>query len=221
MSSRTRTTLVATAPDGTEVTEETSGGYTVAGLIQNESGQWFIARHGFSYDSVRSRTSMLYGRGYYRTWHMADLIEVTAPILREYFGTHNVSITSVWWPPVWENLTEAALRGILCDGLRATPSDVDGAILVARDRQGRTGHAGVQVAEGIAEVSYGNDGTFSVKLPDGTSGWKPVKGSRPAGKQALRALAREGVTAIEVRGPGGRTADFQMTEIVKSLNARS
>ena len=219
MRGRTRKTLVATAPDGTEVTEQTSGGYTVAGLIQHEGGQWFIARHGSSWDSVRSRTSALYGRGYYKAWHVADLIEVTAPIVREYFGTHNVSITATWREAIYTGLTETALRGIVCDGLRVFPRHVDGVILTAREHPG-TWDAGIQAAGGIAAIRY-EDGTVSLELRGIKAGWQNVSGSRPAGRASLRDLACEGVTAVEVRGPGGRTANFQMPEIIKSMNARN
>lgn len=94
--SGTKRTLVALAPDGTEVTQQTSGNYSVAGLIQRESGSWFIAAHGNSWASVKSRTSAMYGRGCYRQMHVADLREVTAPVVREYFGTHNVTVISLF-----------------------------------------------------------------------------------------------------------------------------
>ena len=217
MSSRTRKTLVATAPDGTEATEQTSGGYTVAGLIQSTSGQWFIARHGNSWDSVKNRTSALYHRGYYKAMHVSDLIEVTAPVVREYFGTHAVSVTSVYRPGSYEKLTEKALRDILL-WAGATSSHVDSAILVAMDRPGKKGHAGVQASHGIVGISYDEDGSYGLNLH--RSGWEPAGGSRPAGCHALRQMAREGVTAFEVRGPGGRTADFQAPEVLKSMNAR-
>jgi hypothetical protein len=40
-----------------------------------------------------------------------------------------------------------------------------------------------------------------------------------AGRQALRALAADGVTSVEIRGDG-HVVEFQMAEILKSMNAR-
>jgi hypothetical protein len=70
-------------------------------------------------------------------------------------------------------------------------------------------------------LAYGEDGTFTVTADTHVKqGWGPVGGTRPAGRCALRELAAEGVTAVEVRGPGRRTAEFQVAEILKSMNAR-
>lgn len=49
------------------------------------------------------------------------------------------------------------------------------------------------------------------------SGWE--EGSWLAGRSSLRCWAKEGVTAVAVHR-AGRVADFQMTEIVKSLDSR-
>jgi hypothetical protein len=153
MSSRSPRVLVVIAPDGTEVTERTSGSYTVAGIVQNEDGSWWIAAHGNSWDSVKSRTSMRYGRGSYKQMHVAELRERTAPVLRDYFGTHAVRVIS-WYHP--------------------------------------------------------------------DKGWTTE--TRCADATSLRQLHRDGCTAVEIQILGrthdGKAADFQMTEIIKSLNER-
>lgn len=221
-STRTRKTLVATAPDGTEVTEQTAGGYTVAGLIQRTDGTWVIAAHGHSEKSVKSRTSMLYGRGYYKAFHVTALIEVTAPVLREYFGTHAIGIDQVFRTGSYTGLSEEALRAIL-------------------DRECATRYHGDAIREAVEQgttvVSTINDGPATIRHEDGTFSME-VKGGwyytwqgeadytvidhplLAAGRSVLRQIARDGWTAISVRH-GDRTADFQVSEILKSLNARS
>lgn len=141
-------TLVATAPDGTEVTRKTSGKYDTAGLIQRRDGTWFIAAWGWSWDSVYNRTHIRYNRGDYLAMHISALVEQTAPVLREYCGTHDVYILACYTPG----------KGWV------------------RERQG-------------------------------------------APRPWLRRLAREGVTAVSVSREG-READFQMAEIIRSMNAR-
>lgn len=151
MSGRTRRTMVITAPDGTEVTEVTAGGYTVAGVIRNDHGQWHIAAHGYSLDSVYNRTHALYNKGSYQAMYVGDLIEKTAPVISKYFGTHDLHLSQIFIP-------------------------------------GRN--------------------------------W--VKDGGYAGCSRLRNLAKElNVTAVSVRDGSGRTANFQMTEILASMNARA
>jgi hypothetical protein len=90
------------------------------------------------------------------------------------------------------------------------------------DYPGEKHHASVHTPRGHMSLACGEDGTFSITADTHVKqGWEPVGGTRPAGRSALRELAREGVTAIEVQGPTGRTSDFQVPEILKSLNARS
>jgi hypothetical protein len=75
----------------------------------------------------------------------------------------------------------------------------------------------------IAEYFGGDHRLKIVSVFRPETGWETVNWH--AGRSLLRHLDREGVTAIAVSGPYdgqsyGRTADFQMTEIVKSLNSR-
>ena len=149
MSSRTRRTLVVTAPDGTEVTEQTSGGYDTAGIVQGADGTWRLVAHGWSHASVYDRTHARYNRGDNRAMHVGDLVEQTAPIVREYFGTHDVYISQMFTP---------------------------------------------------------------------ANGWMTGL-RRKAGRSDLRQLQRDGITSVAIKH-GGRTADFAMDELVKSMNAR-
>lgn len=156
MGSRASRTLVATAPDGTEVTRETSGSYDTAGLLQAADGHWLIAAHGWSRNSVYNRTHARYNRGSYQAMHVSDLVEQTAPVIREYFGTHAVRITSYFCGGQWRD---------------------------------------VLAADGSSRCFLGG------------------------GRAALRSLARDGIEAVMVSA-NGRSADFQMTVLVKSMNAR-
>ena len=65
MTSTTTQTLVATAPDGVEVTYRTRAEYHYAGLIRGSDGQWFLGAKGWSQESVRSRTHTLAGYATY------------------------------------------------------------------------------------------------------------------------------------------------------------
>lgn len=213
MGSRTARTLVATAPDGTEVTQQTSGSYDTAGLLQAADGRWFIAAHGWSRDSVYSRVHARYNRGDYRAMHVTDLIEQTAPVVRLYFGTHSVSVNSVYSPGTHEGLSENDLRAVLL-AAGASLSELDGVARVAMGRPGEKGHASVQVSDGIASVSYA-DGHFSVEMP---AGWRRIQW-HGAGRSALRQLLRLGWTGVAFAYLG-RVADFEASELVKSMNAR-
>lgn len=144
--------MVITAPDGTEVTERTSGDYDTAGIVQDYDGKWHLAAHGWSRNSVWKRTRTQQDRQRGKTMYVGLLLEETAPAIREYFGTHQVYISEYFLP----------------------------------------GH-----------------------------GW--VKVSRNAGKSMLRYLAKEGVVTVSVSSIFGHRkeyADFQMDELLKSMNAK-
>jgi hypothetical protein len=167
MSSRTRRTLVATTSDGSEVTEKTSGNYSIAGLIQGEDGTWRIVARGWSWDSVKKRTSTMYGRGCYRAMHVSDLIEQTAPMIREYYGAHYVVIDALY------------------------RSDLES-----------------------QDSMYKPGWTSPAK-----AGYVQQHHTLAAGRTMIRQLARDGWTAVAFRR-GTRIADFQMEELLKSMNAR-
>ena len=149
MSSRPVRTLVATAPDGTEVTQKTSGSYDTAGLIQARDGHWFIAAHGWSHESVYNRTHVRYNRGDYQAMHVSGLVEQTAPVIRDYCGTHDTYVIACFTPG---------------------------------------------------------------------KGW--VRERQLAGRSHLRRLARNGVTDVAVNH-NGNEADFPMSELLKSMNAKA
>jgi hypothetical protein len=102
MAGRTRKTMVATA-FGTEVTYQTAGDYAVAGvLMRNDIRNGFplaVVAVGNSWDSVTRRTRSASRRerpgisrsDEPRVMAVVALREATAPVLREYFGTHNVA----------------------------------------------------------------------------------------------------------------------------------
>jgi hypothetical protein len=107
-------TLVIVAPDGTEVTERTSGGYDTAGIIQDYDGKWHLAAHGWSRDSVWKRTRTQQDRSQCRTMHVGQLYEQTAPVIREYFGTHQVFIYACFIPGQgWVTASRSAGRSVL------------------------------------------------------------------------------------------------------------
>jgi hypothetical protein len=56
MASKPKATLVATAPDGTEVRFRTAAGYDWAGIVQRRSGEWVLLAKGWAYASVEDRT---------------------------------------------------------------------------------------------------------------------------------------------------------------------
>lgn len=218
MGSRARKTVAVMAPGGGEVTSQTSGHWDTAGIIQKADGTWFIAAWGNSHSSVYNRTHAKYNRDpSFKAMHVGDLTEVTAPLIREYFGTHQVTIESAYSPGAHEDLSENDLRTVLY-AAGASLDHMRGSVLVAMDHPGKRGHAGVQLASGIAGVSYAG-GKFSLeRLP---AGWYStgIKGV-PASRSFLRQLARSGYTAIAFRG-GSRIADFQASELLKSMNART
>lgn len=141
--------------------EHASDKYDYAGLMQDRDGNWSLVALGFSANSVitRMRTACRKSGQWHSTYDvsmatsLARTWEVTAPVVRDYFGSHIVLMTAGFHPERgWEDWT------------------------------------------------------------DGDS-------ARKAGKSRLRALAREGYTAVAFT-QSGRTADFQMTELLASMNLR-
>jgi hypothetical protein len=52
-------------------------------------------------------------------------------------------------------------------------------------------------------------------------GWTATGQHKPASRANIRRMAREGVIAVNIKlSGGGRQADFQMTELLASLNSR-
>ncbi len=109
---------VAVYPDDkTEVIYETSAKWDTAGMVLNRNGSWGLAAHGFSPDSVRRRT-IAYANRTTATdiigWCVTPIYEVTAPIVREYFGSHRVRIASAFYPGEgWRNVSEPASRAAI------------------------------------------------------------------------------------------------------------
>lgn len=163
MSGRTARTMIAETTFGGEIEYRTAGSYTLAGVM-NIGGKWQIAAVGNSPESVRRRTrselskirpGILRMPGASYCTETVRLIEATAPVVRDYFKTHSVTVTG-WF-------TEA-------------------------------------------------------------EGWQ--YGSRRAGRSVLRQMARDGVRTVQFsngrgRGRGRRDVDFQMTELLTSMNARN
>lgn len=109
---------VAVYVKGTEVIFETASQWTVAGMIQHTDGHWWLAANGHSTDSVLQRT----GRRYRYcpdavSFEVADIHETTAPVVREYFGTHAVITASVFtpeegWQPLHMPASRKAIRAL-------------------------------------------------------------------------------------------------------------
>lgn len=116
--SRTARKLIVQAPDGTDVTLTTSGGYDVAGIIKAGDGTWALAAKGSSWESVTSRTRTRLNRSYTAVnMHVGPLFEETAGAIREYYGTHAVRVTAVFTPDGgWKNITsrDASARTLRC-----------------------------------------------------------------------------------------------------------
>jgi hypothetical protein len=166
MSTRTRKTMIAEAL-GEEIEYKTAGNYSVAGIVMMPDPESGFPRQvvavGTSWDSVTRRTRTasrklrpgLHRGDEHHVMAVVALTEATAPVVREYFGTHKVSVSSVFTPG---------------------------------------------------------------------KGWEDAR--YHAGRSVLRKLAGDGVTAVAFsrgngRGSGRRIADFQMTELLRSMNARS
>jgi hypothetical protein len=163
---------------GEEIEYETAGPYDVAGVLMYPDAESGFPRKivavGTSYASVTSRTrtvarkarpGMHKGDEHY-VMQVVGLVEATAPVVRDYFGTHNVVIDALYKPG-----TEA---GLMMTRGWAYPQDID---LTGQRR------------------------------------------SLKAGRTMIRRLAKEGYTAIAFR-QGSRIADFQMDELLKSMNTR-
>jgi hypothetical protein len=156
---RTRKTLVAAAL-GQEIEYQTAGGYTVAGVVMSTNAEenfpCTVVAVGYSWKSVTRRTRAISRQvrsGISKSdehWVMevTGLIEATAPVVRDYFGTHKVYAAAVYRP---QDGWEAGLR-------------------------------------------------------------------LSAGRSDLRRMAAEGITAVALTF-AGRTADFQVTELLRSMNA--
>jgi len=141
--------------------EHSSEKYDLVGVVLDQQNQIHPVAYGVSRNSVVSRTRTICRKqGYWYSTHdvfintcVATLWEVTAPVVREYFGSHKVVITQGFLP-----------------------------------------------GSGWVDLRIGEHG-------------------RKAGKGRIRALLREGYTALGF-SQGGRTADFQADELVKSMNLR-
>lgn len=145
-----------------EVITEHSGKYDLAGLIVQQDGTWAAVKFGTSWESVGNRTRTYFRRtrsnfdAYYisQLTQVSRLWEVTAPIVRDYFGSHRVVIAKGFLP-----------------------------------------------GKGWVDFTSGDYG-------------------RKAGKSRIRALAREGYTALGFAQGGRGPADFEMSELLKSMNLR-
>lgn len=180
MSGRTRKTMIATAL-GEEIEYQTAGDYTVAGILmypdpENDFPRAVVAV-GTSRASVTSRTRTIARRvrpGLLRSdehyvMDVVPLTEATAPVVREYFGTHDVVIDALFKPGYEDPMT------MMKPGW-AHPWDI-----------------------GLTSRAHA------------------LKG----GRSLIRVLAKEGYTALAFRTVHGtRIADFQMTELLKSMNSR-
>jgi len=145
-----------------EVTvEHSSDKYDYVGVVVTPQNTLVPVTYGWSRNSVVQRTRTIARKdGYWHSTHdvfintcVATLWEVTAPVVREYFGSHKVVITQGFLP-----------------------------------------------GSGWVDLKIGEHG-------------------RKAGKGRIRALLREGYTALGF-SQGDRTADFQADELVKSMNLR-
>jgi len=150
-----------TSPEVEIIVEHSSEKYDLVGVTIDQQNGLHAVAFGTSYNSVLQRTrTICRKRGYWWSTHdvfinncVATLWEVTAPVVREYFGSHKVVITQGFLP-----------------------------------------------GSGWVDLKIGEHG-------------------RKAGKGRVRALLREGYTALGF-SQGNRTADFQADELVKSMNLR-
>ena len=136
------------APDGTEVTTTTPPNkWDVAGIAQRiGTGRWVELAHGGSHDSVRRRTLTYANRSgsyHYTSIRTVRIYEATAPVVREYFGHHKVSIVQVFkpgqggWQQVnlhggWSNIRKLSKQGVTSvafegtrNGVRSGPADFE------------------------------------------------------------------------------------------------
>lgn len=154
--SGTRKTMTARA-FGVTLEYKTSGNYSVAGVIEYRAGDGSISRRiaavGNSWSSVETRARRalrLAGHVNYETGVMVvSLVEETAPVLEDYFGSRVFTVVQ-----------------------------------------------GFRPGEGWVTLNY------------------------HPGASLLRRLAREGYTSVSCSKGTRPPADFEMTEVIKSLNAR-
>lgn len=118
MAGRTRRTMIAEA-FGEEIEYGTSGSYTLAGVVMYPEPQnnfpLAIVAVGNSPASVARRTRTVSRRvrpglrnsQEHHVMQVVPLHEATAPVVRNYFGTHAVSITQAYHP---EHGWRAAVR---------------------------------------------------------------------------------------------------------------
>lgn len=180
-------TLVAEA-FGEEFTIRTAAGYEYAGVLivpqQDKDFPRVLVAKGFSHSSVKKRTrtennrwrpnfTRRFGKvNEAQVMQVVRFFEATAPVVREFFGTHRVIV---------DGLFSAGIIGTSLQDENYTPGWCD---------PQRAGHAG----------------TFHAAR---------------AGRSDLRRYDAEGWTVIRLREFNGRkTADFQVTELLKSMNTR-
>lgn len=103
---------IVQAPDGTEIPFQHAGSWTVGGLINDSRVGWRLARQGHSDSSVRQRTITAYHRSHHATdVATAPIVDATAPMVRDYFGTHYVRIARIFVPGSgWVDFRGAAGR---------------------------------------------------------------------------------------------------------------
>jgi len=179
MAGRTSKTMIAEAL-GETIEYKTAGDYTVAGVLMYPDAEndfpCAIVAVGTSHDSVTRRTRtvahkvrprLLKSDEHY-VMAVVPLVEATAPVVRDYFGTHRVIINALYKPGQPDD-------GMMQPGW-AYPWDL-----------------------GLTTRAHA------------------LKG----GQSMIRQLARDGYTALSFRTINGtRIADFQMAELLKSMNAR-
>lgn len=155
MSSRTSRKLIGLTPDGTEVSLTTSGGYSLAGIVKNRNGEWSVIARGFSYDSVRSRTSAYFGRSGMSlvAWDVVSLMEDIPQQLKDYFPgdqMYSLRIKQVFSPGAgwFTNAKEAELT-TAAKGIGARPSKT---MLRWLKRDGYT-HIGIGLGNRVADFT--------------------------------------------------------------------
>jgi hypothetical protein len=179
VSGRTRKTMIAEAL-GETIEYKTAGDCTLAGVLmypdpENNFPRAVVAV-GTSHDSVARRTRAVAHKvrpGLLKSderhvMEVVSLTEATAPLVRDYFGTHRVVIDALYKPGQPDD-------GMMKPGW-AYPWDL-----------------------GLTTRAHA------------------LKG----GRSVIRQLARDGYTALAFRTVNGsRIADFQVAELLKSMNAR-
>lgn len=125
MSGRAARNLYVYAPDGTPVVIRTAGTYDVAGIIRLPRGEWVKAAVGWAWDSVKNRAKASCYIHNGTEMHVGMLYEETAPVIREYFGTHAVRVVARftpgegWTDGLRMSAGKSALRKLAMDGFTA------------------------------------------------------------------------------------------------------